>query len=329
MNVLAGLTLAGEVSKTGTTASKFLNIGVGPRAIAMGGAFSAIANDATAMYWNPAGVAGISQYEVVFSQTNWIADIDINYIGIVLPMGDNGVAGFSVTALTMDDMLITTELNPEGLGATFSAGSYSFGLTYARKLYDTFSIGANIKYVREDISDSRAEGVAFDIGTLFDTPFWGVKFSSSITNFGSKMRLDGDDLVIQYDSDPQAGGNNDKVDARYQTDAFDLPLRLQIGFSRDLQIMENQRLTLAVDAAHPNDNTEYVNLGGELGLFDEHVFLRGGYKTLWIRDPEETFTLGGGLRYRSLEFVDIAVDYSYQNFTHLGDVHSFGFLLRF
>lgn len=327
--VLAGLASAGEVTKTGTTASKFLNVGVGPRAIAMGGAFTSIADDATAMYWNPSGIAFIERNEIVFSQTNWIADININFIGLVIPAGTAGNFGLSITALSMDDMEVTTEFNPDGLGATFSAGSYVFGLSYARKLYDTFAIGANIKYVREDISDSKAEGFALDIGTLFLTPFWGVKFSSSITNWGSKMQMLGDDLVIQYDPDPQAAGNNDKLDAIYGTDQFDLPLRLQIGFSRDFQIMENQRLTLAVDAAHPNDNTEYVNLGGELALFDEHVFLRGGYKTLWMQDQEENFSLGGGLRYKSLEFVDIAVDYSFQNFVHLGDVHSFGFLLRF
>lgn len=320
---------AGEVTKTGTTAAKFLSIGVGPRAIAMGGAFTSVADDATAMYWNPSGIALINKYQVVFTQSNWIADVKVNYIGVTIPGGSIGTFGVNITALTMDDMLVTTEQNPEGTGDKFSAGDYAFGLTYARMLYENFMIGINAKYVRQDISNSSASSFALDIGTLFTTPFWGINFSTSITNFGTKLQMSGSDLIVQHDPDPTVAGNNDKLDAIYSTDQFELPLRLQIGFSKDLLFAEGQRLTLAVDAAHPNDNTEFVNVGGEVALFEEMVFLRGGYKTLFMKDAEETFALGAGFNYTSLDFMDIAIDYSFQNFQHLGDVHTFGFFLTF
>ena len=320
---------AGVVTKTGTTAAKFLSIGVGPRAIAMGGAFSSIANDATAMYWNPAGIAMLNKYQVVFTQSNWIADVKVNYIGITLPGGGVGTFGINITALTMDDMDITTEQNPEGTGGRFSAGDYAFGFSFARMLYKDFMIGVNAKYVRQEISKSSASSLAIDIGTLFTTPFWGVKFATSITNFGSKLQMSGADLIIQHDSDPSVAGNNDKIDATYSTESFDLPLRLQIGVSKDLLFAEGQRFTVAIDAAHPNDNTEFVNVGGEFALFDELVFLRGGYKTLFMQDAEETWAVGAGINYTSIDFMDIAIDYSYQNFTHLGDVHTFGFFLTF
>jgi len=319
----------GEVSKTGTTAAKFLSFGVGPRAIAMGSAFTSISNDATAMYWNPAGIAFIDRNQVVFSQTKWILDININYIGLVVPAGDIGVFGVNVTSLSMNDMEVTTELNPEGTGEMFSAGSYSFGFSYARQLYENFTIGFNMKYIREDISKSSAQGFAVDIGTLFNTPFWGIKFSTNISNFGTKLQMTGDDLRFQNDPDEANGGNNESIDAFYSTDAFELPLRLQIGIARDFQIFEGQRFTLSVDAAHPNDNSEYVNFGTELSLLNEMVFLRGGLKSFGMTDREENFTLGAGFRYGELEYLGISLDYAFQNFIHLGDVHTFGFILNF
>jgi hypothetical protein len=320
---------AAGVTKTGTTAAKFLSMSIGPRAIGMGSAFTAISNDATAMYWNPAGLALLSENQFILSQTAMIADIRNNYIGLAIPMGETGTFGVNLTAVTMSDEEVTTEFSPNGTGETYSAGMYAFGLTYARQLYENFSIGFNLKYVREDIANSSAQGVALDIGTLFTTPFWGVVFSSSITNFGTKMQMQGSDLQTQYDPDPLSEGNNERLDVFYSTETFELPLRLQIGLARSFQIMEGQSFTLAVDAAHPNDNTEFVNVGGELALLNNMVFLRGGYKNLFMQDQEEDLSLGAGVRYDELGFLKISVDYAFQNYKHLGDVHTFGFLLRF
>lgn len=319
----------GAITKTGTTAAKFLSFGVGPRAIAMGGAFTAVANDATAMYWNPAGIALLDRNQVVFSQTNWFVDINVNYIGVVIPAGELGNFGVNVTALSMDDMDVTTVNSPEGTGERFSAGDYAFGFSYARQLYENFTIGINLKYIREDISNSSAQGFGIDIGTLFNTPFYGIKFSSSISNFGTKLQMSGDDLRFQNDPDKQSSGNNENIDAYYATDQFELPLKLQIGFARDFQILEGQKLTVSVEAAHPNDNNEYINFGTELSLLDETVFLRGGMKSLGMKDRVEDFTLGAGFQTNQLDFLDLSLDYAFQKYEFLGDVHTFGFILKF
>ncbi len=320
---------AGGVTKTGTTASKFLSMGIGPRAIAMGGAYTAVANDASSMYWNPAGIASLKRNQLIFAQTNWLVDIKLNYLGAVFNLGDLGNAGISITAMSMGDMKITTEVNPEGTGDTFSAGMYALGFSFARYLTQNFILGANIKYVREDISNSSAQGLALDIGTIFTTPFYGIRFSSSITNFGTKMRMTGDDLLIQHDPNPNVFGDNSNINAYYQTDSYDMPLRLQIGLAKDIRILEGQRLTLAADATHPNDNTEYVNLGGELALFHDMVFLRAGFKSLFMKDREEGLTLGAGYRTPKIGNFNLAIDYAFQDFVHLGDVHTFGFLISF
>lgn len=318
-----------EISKTGTVAAKFLSFGIGPRAIAMGGSFSSIANDATAMYWNPSGIALITKNQVTFNQTNWIADINLNYIGLVIPFESFGTFGVNVTALTMDDMEVTTEMHPDGTDLYFSAGSYAFGISYARKLTTNFMIGFNLKYIREDISNSRAEGIAVDLGTLFLTPFYGVRFSSRISNFGTKMKISGDDLLVPYDPDKNRAGDNNQISSHIATDAFEIPLHLQIGLSRDFEILEGQAFTLAVDAVFPNDNTQYLNLGSELALMNNRFFLRGGYKTLFMQDAEEGLTLGTGFTFKNLNFLGVSLDYAFQKFKHLGDIHNFGLILEF
>lgn len=327
--VLAQPFMAQQVTKTGTTAAKFLNIGIGPRANAMGGAYSAVANDVTAMYWNPAGIANVNEVQTIFTYTKMFADINLNYFGLVIPAGTLGTFGASVTALNIGDMFVTTEYYPEGTGEKFSAGSYAFALSYGKYITEDFAVGVNVKYIRETIYNSSAEGLGFDIGTIFKTPFYGIKFASSISNYGSKMQMAGQDLLIRHDPDPQRNGNNATIDANYATDQFELPLRLQVGISRDFQIMNDHRLTIAVDATHPNDNNQSVNVGGELSLFNDLVSLRGGYKTLFLKDAQEGLTLGAGIKYDGLKFFKIAVDYSYQQLKYLDNMHSFGVSLSF
>jgi hypothetical protein len=319
-----------QVTKTGTTAAKFLSIGIGPRANAMGGAFSSVASDASALYWNPAGIALLTEHQAMFTYTNLFKDLDIklNYLAVVLPTNGVGSFGLSVIALDYGDLPVTTENYPDGTGETFSASSYAFALSYARSVTENFSAGITVKYVKEGIMNSSAEGIAFDVGTVFTTPFYGIKFSSIITNYGSKMQMAGEDLLIRYDADPQRKGNNETVDAYYKTEQFELPLKLQIGLSRSFQFIEGQRLTIAVDATHPNDNAEYVNVGGELSMLDDLIFLRGGYKTLFLRDSQEGLTLGVGLHY-TLGVFSVGVDYAFQQYNFLGDTHSFGVLFTF
>jgi hypothetical protein len=327
--ILPGVALS-QITKTGTTAAKFLSIGIGPRANAMGGAFTSVANDASSLYWNPAGAASITKYEAMFSYTSLYKDlgINLNYVALVVPVGEAGNFGVSVTALDYGEMDVTTEYYPEGTGEKFSASSYAFGLSYARNITESFAAGITVKYITEGIFNSTADGVAFDIGTIFDTPFFGIKFSTIITNYGSKMQMTGEDLLIRYDADPTRKGNNETVDAYYKTDRFELPLRLQIGISKTFQFLRNEKFTIAVDATHPNDNTEYLNFGGELSFLDNLISLRGGYKGLFLKDNQEGLTLGAGLNY-ALGVFEVGFDYSYQYYKYLSYIHSFGVNLKF
>lgn len=313
---------AQQITKIGTTAAKFLSIPAGARALGMGGAFVAVASDASAMYWNPAGISRLQRSEAIVTHAEWLADIKHNYGGLVLPLGDYGTLGFNFTALTMGEMERTTEEQPEGTGDFFSAGSYAFGVSYAKNLTEWFSIGGTIKYVRESIWNSTATGFAVDVGTLFTTPFPGVKFGAGISNFGEKMRITGDDLLVQKDISP-IKGNNPNINASLTTDRFEMPLNLRIGIAYEPLTTEDQSLLLAIDASHPNDNSEYVNVGGEYSLFHRILSIRAGYRSLGGKDSEEQFTLGGGLSYDLGTTSTVKIDYAFENFGRLQNVHKF------
>ncbi len=317
------------VGKTGTTAAKFLSIGIGARANAMGGAFTSISKDASSMYWNPAGIAGIENYQSVFTYTKLFIDLKLDYFGLVIPSGNIGTFGLSVTALNYGTFDVTTENFPEGTGETFSPTSYAVGLTFAKNITDNFAVGMTMKYINETIFNSSAKGLAFDIGTIFITPFYGIRFASAISNYGTKMQISGSDLDILYDSNPNSAGNNGKVNASIRTDKFELPLRLQIGISKDFQITEGERFTLAVDGLVPNDNRQFINVGGELALFNGVFFLRGGYKKLFLKNSQEGVTFGVGLHYDGISSFDFTLDYAFQKFKYLGNTHSFGIMLKF
>ncbi|MDZ4700518.1 MAG: PorV/PorQ family protein [Rhodothermales bacterium] len=319
--------LTRAVTKRGTTAADFLSIPVGARATAMGNAITASVDDATSIYWNPAGLAGIDKGAVTLEYADWLVGLDFNFLSVALPMG-NGAIGIGLTSMRTPDMEVTTVDQQNGTGETFTAGSYALALSYARDLTDRFSVGGSVKVVNERIWNSSASGVAIDVGTLFITPFRGIRLGASITNFGSKMQLSGDDLLVVVDIDPNNGGNNESNRALLRTDAYDMPLTMRIGLAGEVFSNDMSRLTLAVDALNPNNSEQYINLGAELGLFNDLVMLRGGYSELLLDDALRSFTAGGGLRY-GFGSLGFALDYAFETQAYFSGVNRFTFALQF
>ncbi|MGQ9853118.1 MAG: PorV/PorQ family protein [Candidatus Oleimicrobiaceae bacterium] len=309
-----------SVSNVGTTAAPFLEIGIGARAVGMGGAFVGTANDASALHWNPAGLARLSQVELLFVHTDWLCGLDFDFAGAVLPLGRWGSVGASVTALSMSDMPVRTVEMPQGTGENFSAGDLALALSYSISLTDRFSIGFTGKYIYQSIWKESAWGVALDIGTLFITGFHGMRIGAALRNFGTDMRMQGDDLLIFHDPDPKKLGNNDRIFADLKTDPWPLPLTFQVGVAMEAWNSPMHRLTLASDAVHPTDNTESLHVGCEYA-FREMFFLRAGYNNLFLRDGEEGLTLGTGVAVRLPGNRAICVDYAYADFGRLENVH--------
>jgi len=324
--LMASVALSQNLTKTGTTAAPFLKIGVGARAIGMGGAFTATADDITAIYWNPGGLANIYANEATFNHVRWFADVNYDFAAFSTHITDFGTLGAFVSIESMDDMLVRTEDRPEGTGELFNAGAMAIGLSYARNLTDHFSIGFNAKYVREYIWNMSATGIALDIGTVYRIPILNeLRLAASICNFGTKMKLQGrDNLMIAQ----IGGGEGNLINTDIQLDEYDLPLLFRVGVAADVMKTDENRITAAVDAVHPNDNTEYLNVGMEYG-WNEMVFLRGGWKSLFERDTEQRFTAGIGLQYRILQSFAVKLDYAYQDWGRLANVHYLSLGVKF
>ena len=317
-----------DVTNVATTAASFLEIGVGSRAIGMGGAFVAIANDASAMYWNPAGLGRLTRAEIVFVHTRWIADITYDYAGFIIPLAGVGTLGGNLTMLNMGEMKVRTEILQDGTGERFNASDLALGISYGVNLTDRFSLGFNVKYIVQRIWKEEASGFAIDIGTLYNTPFEGLRIGAALSNFGSDMRMQGDDLLVYHDIDPNQTGNNDRIFAELQTSSWPLPLSFQLGVAMDVIKSEMNRITVAVDAIHPNDNTESLNFGAEYAL-KETYFLRVGYRSLFRQDSEEGLTVGGGLDLALFGNLLVGVDYAYADFGRLQNAQRFTINLLF
>jgi hypothetical protein len=320
---------AQAVSKVGTTAGEFLQIGVGARATALGNAFVASVDDASALYWNPAGLAHLTGTEALATHSEWLADINFDYLGVGLQLGPVGTLGVSLTMLSVPEMIVRTEDRQEGTGETFDAADLSIGLSYGRAITDRFSVGVTAKFIQQRIWHASATAFALDIGTQFRTEFFGgLTIGAALYNFGTDLRMNGRDLRTFVDPDPRQLGNNNRIPVNYEMDAFALPLNFQFGITaRPVQTRMHQ-LMLSADALHPSSNRESVNLGVEYG-FQERVFLRGGFHALFLPDGEGGLSGGLGVHQQLFEAGLAKLEYAYRASGRLGGIHTVGFGLSF
>jgi hypothetical protein len=318
----------GTITKVGTTSAQFLKLGVGARAIALGGAFVAEASDLSAIYWNPAGLATLPGGAVQFNHTKYLADIDYSVAAFGTRLGRLGTLAASIIYLGSGDMAVRTTAQPDGTGERFSVSNLSIQLGFARSLTDRFSIGTTFKYIREQIWHSSASALAFDVGVLFRTPFDRLRLGASMANFGPKMQMSGRDILFSTDPGSNQSGNVEVVNAEYLMDRHALPLLFRVGVAMDAYTDANHRLLVLVDAAHPNDNSEYVNFGAEYG-FRDLVHLRVGHRNTFETDGEQGLTYGGGLGLRLDRSIRAQVNYAYADFGLLEATHWFSFDLSF
>ncbi len=317
-----------NVSKRAVTAAPFLNISQGARATGMGSAFVAVADDPSAVFWNVAGLARLKQNGVMLDHTRWIADLKYNFVGFSFNTGSFGTLGLSLISSDYGEMKVRTIDQPEGTGEVFSVNDVAFGLAWSTNLTDNFSIGFQSKVIYQSIWRMSDYAFAFDMGILYDTPFEGITLGMSITNFGSTMKLSGTNAVVLYDLDEQSAGNNDKIPASLDTDEWDLPLNYRVGISYQAFQTNSHSLIFALDAMHPNDNYESINLGAEYTFLGQFA-IRGGYKSLFLPDSEESFTLGAGFKQLIIGNVNFKFDYFYGDFGRLNDIQKFSIGVNF
>ncbi|TDI93129.1 MAG: PorV/PorQ family protein [Caldithrix sp.] len=317
-------------TNVGTSAAAFLEIGIGARAQAMGGAFVSLVQDATAMYWNPAGIGRVAGFETTFTHVNWLLDTNFDYAGIVVPIG-GGIAavGANVIVLGTGEQPVRVVGQEEGTGEFYSAQDLAAGVTFALNFTDRFSFGVNAKYISQRIWNSSSNGFAIDIGALYQTQLEGLQMGFSISNFGSDMRLSGRDLRNVVDPDILNDGV-EKIPVSYETDSFALPLLFRFGLSyKQPMLSEQGDLIVAVDLLHPNNDEESINVGAEYVLFETFA-LRAGYRSLLLTDRTSGLSFGAGLIVSPRRSdMKIVVDYAYVDWGVLNAVHNFSLGLKF
>ena len=320
-----------------TTSAAFLEIGPGARSIGMGSAYVSVADDASSIYWNPAGIASLNQTEVQSFYTPWLVETNFYYNSAVSPMGVYGSIGLSFTSITMDEMMVRTVQDPEPneYGQKFDAGNISMGIAYAKRLTDRFSFGFQTKFIQESIWQMKAQGYAVDIGTMFVTKS-NLNIGMSISNFGGKLGMQGVNTLVDIDIDETIYGNNDRIDGSLGTSQWPLPLLFRFGLSKKFAFSPTMDFLVAVDAIHPNNNPEYINVGFEYSIMDlisfrlgkSHSFydLNSSGKTI---GPEHGISLGTGIKYKIPRGPLVNVDYVFSDDGVFSNVQGYSISLNF
>ncbi len=324
--------------RAGTTTANFLEIGFGTAGSAMGDAYVAAARDLSALYWNPAGLAFMKQNEALFFYQPWLVDINSSFAGAGLVLPGIGNLTFGVFHMGYGEMDVTTLEMQEGTGESFNANDYAFSFGYSRLLTPQFGFGAAAKYVTSQIWHTRASAVALDLGVTVSTGFFsptnnaddGLSLGMSISNYGTKMRYDGIDLLNPVDISPDNGNYKD-VPGQYRLSEWELPLIFRVGMAFHPIVAGPHRITIAADALHPNNNSESLNLGMQYELTlpgSGSFYLRGGYKGLFLVDSEYGYSFGAGATLRMVGNLGLKIEYGFRDVGILGNVQSYsvGFL---
>jgi hypothetical protein len=291
--------------KVGTLDGQFLKIEVGARACAMGGAFVAVSDDATSLFWNAAGAARIDpdKSQLTLNHANWPADLSFDQAAYVFHFHKiPGAFGVQVRSLSMQPMVETTAFQPDpnvGTGKTFDAGMLAAGVTYARSFTDKFSAGLTFNFINEGLAEFSQQTTAFDVGTLYDVGTLGMKIGMAISNIGSQIKF---------------------IDREAR-----IPAMFRVGTSVTLMQAADQKLLGSFEFSHPPDNSERLNVGAEYS-FHKYVFLRGGYN---VNYDAEGIAGGAGFHFP----VSVAgmgdLDYAYTDMKDLGGTHRFSLTFTF
>ena len=276
------------------TGLAFLKLGAGSRAVGMGEAYVAVANDASATYWNPAGLANLSGTELLFTHNRWLQDITNEFAAVGFRMGKNAF-GISFMSNTIGGIERRVKASAEPLDV-LTAHDIMFGLSYARELGERLRLGTTVKYLYQKIYIESASGFAVDLGLQFATPVPGLKSGIVVQNFGVMSEL--------------------------QKESTKLPQTIRLGLAYQLPVqILNGEFLLATDWIKILNSASHLNFGFEYN-FIKYFALRFGYQTGF-----EDKGIHGGF---GVSFNRYRLDYAFVPFTSdLGNSHRISFGIEF
>ncbi|MFV1883704.1 MAG: PorV/PorQ family protein [Balneola sp.] len=311
--------------KRAQTSMKFLSVSPSARASALSDAVTSIEMGAYSAFYNPAAMANTSsEFSATAGAVQWITDINHNSASFIYQPVDGkfGVFGLNIISVDYGDILAT--IVDESVGndkgfldvGTVNPTALAFGFSYANAITEQFSVGANFRYVHQDLgsvtsgtdgsggytstSYSASTGV-LDFGVLYKTGFESLNFAMALRNFSPE---------VSYDDENS-----------------ELPLTFKIGISMDvldLTDIEDHSLLVSIDANRPRDFDEQLLFGLEY-TFVNRFMIRGGYG---FPKDEEKLSFGFGVR-QPFGGLELGVDYSYTQFGVFGEVNRISVQLGF
>lgn len=339
----------------GQTSAEFLSLGAGARAAALGGSFAALANDVTALYWNPAGIAMMERPGISVSTYTYVADTRYSWAGLAFPMGGGQRAlGVQAGTFGFSNQPVYTLANPDGDGSTYDVSEFFGGLTYAQNFSDRFSAGITGKIVSDHLATTSADAFAVDFGTNFHAQIGAraIRASFVVSNLGTTLKHSGTGLDVAVVRQPpldQSQIPQEAAPADLKTKDWSLPTSFSVGVALDLVSSPASRVTLSSEFTQPNNSRPGVNGGLEwaltnIGNSGFSAMARGSYTymtdnqlaitsaagfstTLDSKKNQDGLAFGGGLSYDRGVF-GLGVDYAYRNLGVLGGTHFFSATLH-
>jgi long-subunit fatty acid transport protein len=282
---------AGSQKRLGRAVLHVLKVDQGARIAGLGGAFVAVADDIHTIFVNPAGLTHIEKAEYMLSYTRWLVDSKF-YSGAFAYNTRRGVLGLSVMAFSLPKTEETTIFQPQGTGRQLDTGDVSIGVSYARKMTDKLSFGAQMRWTQETLDQDRLSAVDVNLGTIFYTGFKSLRLGMGFTNLGRDQRV---------------------REMNYQ-----MPVMFNFAFAVEALGKKggDTYLTVTGENQYATDFAEpQYRVGGEL-WFKNTLALRGGYK---FNYDLETYSLGVGVRFHPVKRREIRADFAYSSFSYKFD----------
>jgi len=319
-------------SKIGTTSGNILLMEIGPRAIGMGGAYVGVADDASTLFWNPAGTSLIKKPTLQYQFGQRYADVQHHFAGLTFPLTDDDGIGLMVQYLSVGEMDVTTIENPEGTGETFDANNTVITLNYSRQLTDRVHVGVSAKYIYERIWMETAQNFAFDIGTIYNIDELGLRIGMNILNLGTDMGITDGPHLLFFKRKPDDYPGSPSPKAELAMDKYPLPTSFSLGVSavvigRKTTWIKNaeHKLLLTGSIIDSFDDPFRINIGAEYG-WNDIFYLRTGYRFFY---DSQSFSAGFGLNFNQIIDNNVSIDYVWVDYGDLGGINVLGLEFRF
>ncbi len=298
--LLSGFHVAGcwaSSDDVGTSAAQVLKLGLGARALALGGAFSGLADDVTAIHWNPAGLAGIQGWELTFMHQSLLSDVSYESAAFARPLPGVGVLAGDLNYLHMDRLEGRDQLGEPT--SEFGCSDINLALGLGAKAGPNLFLGASIKYLSETIEDYTAHTVAFDLGWLYKTPWSKLRLGGAVQNLGH--------------------------DVKFISESFELPSVIKLGLALN-DTLGRGAINAVADFYASSDNGNSLRAGAEF-VYGNMIAIRMGYSGGSEFNSNSKLSWGMGLIFAKTH--TYCLDYCFIPVDDLGDSHAISLTFRF